>query len=125
MDNKFIIPKTNKTPQVEFDSKKGILFMQGKIIPENPIEFFSQINHHVDEYLKVNGDSLEININLDYFNTVSSKMLSKFLQRVVSSSKPTLNWFYEKDDIELKEAGEDYASIINYPINLIELEEEN
>ncbi|MGZ3885472.1 MAG: DUF1987 domain-containing protein [Bacteroidia bacterium] len=122
--NKFIIPKTSQTPQVEMDLAKGTFFMHGKIIPENPFEFFDQLNQGLEKYLKENPDNLEINMQLEYFNTVSSKLLSKFFQKVVSSSKPTLNWYYEKDDIELKEAGEDYSTIINYPINLIELEEE-
>lgn len=124
-DNKYIIPKTNQTPLVEFDTLNGTLSMHGKMVPENPIAFFDQINQTVDDFLKTNSpNSLEINMRLDYFNTVSSKMLSKFFRKITTEHKPTLNWFYEKDDIELKEAGEDYSTIINYPINLIELEEE-
>jgi len=122
-ENKFIILKTSQTPHVEFDFDTGTFLIRGKIIPENPMEFFEQINKQVDEYLKAHPDNLEINMQLDYFNTVSSKMLSKFFQKVISNGKPTLNWFYEKDDIELREAGEDYSQIINYPINLIEVEE--
>ena len=123
-DNKFIIPKTSQTPQVEFDFNTGTFLIRGRIIPENPMEFFRQINEQIDEYLKTHKDNLEINMQLDYFNTVSSKMLSKFFLKVVSKHKPTLNWFYEKDDAELKEAGEDYSQIINYPINLIEVEDD-
>lgn len=122
-ENKYIIPKTNQTPQVEFDTLNGTLTMHGKIVPENPIAFFEQIDQTVEDYLKNNSAKLEINIRLDYFNTVSSKMLSKFFRKVTTSHQPTLNWFYEKDDIELKEAGEDYSQILNYPINLIELDE--
>lgn len=122
-ENKFIIPKTNQTPLVEFDTLKGTLFMHGKMVPENPIAFFDEINQTVDSFLKNNPSNFEINVRLDYFNTVSSKMLSKFFRKVTTEFKPTLNWFYEKDDIELKEAGEDYSTILNYPINLIELEE--
>ncbi len=123
-DNKYIIPKTNQTPLVEFDTLNGTLSMHGKMVPENPIDFFEKMTQTVDDYLKTNPSKLEINVRLDYFNTVSSKMLSKFFRKVTTEHKPTLNWFYEKDDVELKEAGEDYSQIINYPINLIELEEE-
>jgi len=122
-ENKYIIPKTNQTPRVEFDTLNGTLTIHGKIVPENPIAFFEQVDQTVENYLKNNSAKLEINIRLDYFNTVSSKMLSKFFRKVTTTHKPTLNWFYEKDDIELKEAGEDYSQILNYPINLIELDE--
>lgn len=122
-ENKYIIPKTNQTPLVELDTINGTLTMHGKIVPENPIAFFEQIDQTVEEYLKNNPSKFEINVRLDYFNTVSSKMLSKFFRKVTTSHKPTFNWFYEKDDVELKEAGEDYSQLLNYPFNLIEIEE--
>ena len=122
-DKKLIIPKTNQTPEVEFDMESKHMSMKGKIIPENPFDFFDHFNLTFDKYIKANPDNLVINMQLDYFNTVSSKLLSKFFQKAVSNSRPVLNWYYEKNDIELKEAGEDYAQIINYPINLIELDE--
>jgi hypothetical protein len=122
-DKKLIIPKTSQTPEVEFDVENGKMFMKGKIVPENPFDFFDQFNQTFDSCVKTNPEGFEINVQLDYFNTVSSKLLSKFFQKAISNSKPVLNWYYEKDDIELKEAGEDYAQIINYPINIIEVEE--
>ena len=122
-DKRLIIPKTNQTPQVEFDVENGKLFMKGKIVPENPFEFFDNFNETFDNCVKTIPNGYEINMQLDYFNTVSSKLLSKFFQKAVTNSNPVLNWYYEKDDIELKEAGEDYAQIINYPINLIEIDE--
>jgi hypothetical protein len=122
-DKKLIIQKTSQTPEVEFDVENGKMFMKGKIVPENPFDFFDMFNETFDNCVKSNPEGFEINMQLDYFNTVSSKLLSKFFQKAISNSKPVLNWYYEKDDIELKEAGEDYAQIINYPINIIEVEE--
>lgn len=123
MDKKVIIPKTSQTPEVEFDFENGKLSVKGKIVPENPFDFFDNFNQTFDRYIETNPDSITINMQLDYFNTVSSKLLSKFFQKAVSNSRPVLNWYYEKNDVELKEAGEDYAQIINYPINLIEVDE--
>lgn len=124
IDKKLIIPSTHQTPSVEFDAENKRVSVKGKIIPENPFDFFDQFNQTFDNYIKTNPDSVEINMQLDYFNTVSSKLLSKFFQKAISNSRPVLNWYYEKNDVELREAGEDYAQIINYPINLIELESE-
>ena len=123
MDKKVIIPKTNQTPEVEFDVENRNLHVRGKIVPENPFDFFDQFNLTFDKYIESHPDNLVINMKLDYFNTVSSKLLSNFFQKAVLNSRPTLNWYYEKNDVELKEAGEDYAQIINYPINLIEVDE--
>ena len=123
MDKNVIIPKTSQTPEVEFDVENRKLSVKGKIVPENPFDFFDHFNQTFDKYILTHPDNLVINMQLDYFNTVSSKLLSKFFIKAVNNSRPTLNWYYEKDDIELKEAGEDYAQIIGYPINLIEVDE--
>jgi hypothetical protein len=119
-----IFMRTNQLPQVEFDVANGVMDIRGKIVPENPSEFFGELDNWVGEYLRRKNASIEINLHLDYFNTVSSKMLSKFLQKMIPVS-PRLNWYYDAEDIEIKEAGEDYAAILNYPINVIEHKNEN
>ena len=34
-----------------------------------------------------------------------------------------VNWYYEEDDEDMEEAGEDYQAIIKLPFNMIEVEE--
>ena len=63
--------------------------------------------------------TLTVGLRLDYFNTVASKLLSKFFIRLIALNA-TINWYYEKDDEEIKEAGEDYKIMLNYEINIIE-----
>jgi hypothetical protein len=116
---KTIFTRTNQLPQVDFDVANGVMEIRGKIVTENPTDFFSELDNWIDEYLKRKDSSVIVNMHLDYFNTVSSKMLSKFLQRMIPSN-PSFNWYYESEDIEIKEAGEDYAAILNYPIHIIE-----
>ncbi len=38
-------------------------------------------------------------------------------------AKVEVNWYYEEDDEDMFEAGEDYQSIINIPFKMIEMEE--
>lgn len=118
-EKKRIVARTNQLPQVDFDIAKGILDIRGKIVPENPSDFFKELDTWVSEYTTRTNSTVEVNMYLDYFNTVSSKMLSKFLQKMLPNN-PRLNWYYEIEDIEIKEAGEDYAAILNYPINVIQ-----
>jgi len=121
-----IIEETSKTPLVEFDSNQGALKITGKIISENPIAFFDQMDGLISEYIKQNRSNvLTADIFLDYFNTVCSKYFLKFLQKIISSKdsadKVKIKWHFEKDDSEIKEAGEDYSAIINHPFELIEI----
>lgn len=117
-DRKVIITRTNQLPQVDFDLANGVLEIRGKIVPENPSDFFKELDSWVHEYISRTNSSVVVNLHLDYFNTVSSKMLSKFLQKMLPTN-PSLNWYYDSEDLEIKEAGEDYAAILNYPINVI------
>ena len=35
----------------------------------------------------------------------------------------TINWYFEEDDEDMEEAGQDYQAIIGLPFNIIEVEE--
>lgn len=122
-----IIKKTNNTPLVELDHDKGAIKISGKIISENPMSFFDQLDTMLDRYTSLKKPSITANIYLDYFNSVSSKGFLKFLRKIISmqdsGAKVEINWYYQKDDVELKEAGEDYAFILQYPFNVLESSE--
>ena len=94
--------------------------LDGKIVAENPIDFFDRLNRWIEEFAASDGtQTLTVGLRLDYFNTVASKLLSKFFIKLIALNA-TINWYYEKDDDEIKEAGEDYKIMLNYEINIIE-----
>lgn len=94
--------------------------LDGKIVAENPIDFFDRLNRWIEEYAASKSNTtLTVGLRLDYFNTVASKLLSKFFIKIIALNA-TINWYYEKDDEEIKEAGEDYKIMLNYEINIIE-----
>lgn len=94
--------------------------LDGKIVAENPLDFFDRLNRWIEEYAASKStQTLTVGLRLDYFNTVASKLLSKFFIKLIALNA-TINWYYEKDDDEIKEAGEDYKIMLNYEINIIE-----
>ena len=118
MDNIFI-PGTPKTPEVSFIVEARTLSLSGRSIPENSIEFYSALITWTDTLCSSEG-GVEVNINLEYFNTSSSKCLMDLLKRVESSNVDAkVNWYYEEDDEDMLEAGEDYDAIIDLPFKLI------
>ena len=68
-----------------------------------------------------------VNIRLEYFNTSSSKCILDVFKKLEaihkSRNEVEVNWFYEEDDEDMLEAGEDYESIIRVPFNMIEITE--
>jgi hypothetical protein len=116
-----------KTPTVKFDSQKGSLELKGRSIPENSIEFYKPLNEWIDEYATNPQAQTTVDIKLEYFNTSSSKCildLFKLLEKLnEKSTKVKINWFYEVEDEDMAEAGEDYRAIIDLPFEMIEVEE--
>jgi hypothetical protein len=121
------IEGTRKTPEVLFDAEKGLIEVEGRSIPENSIEFYNPLVDWLDEYAKEPKDKTEVNIRLEYFNTSSSKCILdvfKKLEAIYKSDKDVIiNWYYEEDDEDMLEAGEDYQSILKIPFKMIEMEE--
>ena len=113
-----------KTPYVNFDSESGNFELKGKSIPENTIAFYKPLFEWLDNYVQNPVPDTTLNIQLDYFNTSSSKCivdLFKKLELIVKNGngKAIINWLYDENDDDMLEAGEDYKSIIKLPFNLV------
>ena len=118
------IEGTPKTPTVEFNSTDGTMLLKGRSIPENSIEFYKPLIDWISQYSGEAKDNSVMNVQLEYFNTSSSKcILDVFKKLEALGDKVTINWYYEEDDEDMLEAGEDYDAIINIPFKMIEVEE--
>jgi hypothetical protein len=118
---------TPKTPSIMFDAEKGIVDIRGRSIPENSTEFFKPLVEWLEKYSENPAKITTVNIHLEYFNTSSSKCildLFKKLETIYKAKNEVIvNWYYEEDDEDMLEAGEDYESIIRIPFKLIEVED--
>lgn len=115
-----------KTPSVTFDANAGKLEIRGRSIPENSIEFYRPLNEWIDAYASGPKAATVVDIKLEYFNTSSSKCildLFKKLEKLNGNSEVNVNWYFEEDDEDMEEAGQDYQAIIKLPFNMIEVEE--
>lgn len=118
------IDGTPKTPTVVFDAAKGLLEIKGRSIPENSIEFYKPLMDWIEMYAKGAKSNTTVNVQLEYFNTSSSKcILDLFKKLEAINNEIVVNWYYEEDDEDMLEAGEDYDAIINIPFRMIEIEE--
>lgn len=121
------IEGTPKTPMVNFDANTGKVEIKGRSIPENSIEFYKPLVDWLEEYGKTPKGLTEVNVQLEYFNTSSSKCILDVFKKLEAIAKSgnevIINWYYEEDDEDMLEAGEDYQSIIRIPFKMIEIEE--
>lgn len=124
-----ILEGSPKTPSVHFDPATGRLEIKGRSIPENSIEFYKPLIDWADAYSRGPLARTVVNMQLEYFNTSSSKCILDLFKKLeairTSGHEVVVMWHYEQDDEDMLEAGEDYQAIINIPFKMILIEEVN
>lgn len=118
------IEGTPKTPEVEFKGS-GELLLKGRSIPENSVEYYAPLMDWIDSYGNSPEPNTLVNVQLEYFNTSSSKCILDVFKKLesINGSSVKVKWYYEEDDEDMLEAGEDYDAIIDLDFEMIEVEE--
>ncbi|MES2588044.1 MAG: DUF1987 domain-containing protein [Bacteroidota bacterium] len=126
MEN-LILEGSAKTPTVTFNANEGKLELKGRSIPENSVEFYKPLNDWIDSYGESPKTATSVDIKLEYFNTSSSKCILDLFKKLEGingkGTDVSINWYFEEDDEDMEEAGEDYQAIISLPFKIIEVEE--
>jgi hypothetical protein len=105
------IKGTESIPMVSFKTN-GEIKLEGRALVEDAFKFFQPLINWAKEF---NGEELNIEINLEYFNTSVSKQLLDLFRifdgnpnhRVVN-----VKWLYEEGDDEMQESGEIYEDLL-------------
>jgi hypothetical protein len=120
-----LIEGTAKTPSIKFEPASGKLEIKGRSIPEDSIGFYANLMISLDEFVNKVTVPAEVSVQLEYFNTASSKCIFEVLKRFeaihVKGGKASVNWQFEEDDDDMRETGEDYKSLLTLPFNIQEI----
>lgn len=120
---KIIIEGTIKTPHMVADPENGLIEIKGRSNPENSAEFYKPLIDWLDLYVGNNKGGVSLTIDLDHFNTSSSKCIMDVLKRLkklkTNNNEVYVNWYYEEDDEEMLEAAETYESMTELDFNKI------
>lgn len=121
------IEGTPKTPTVKYDNEARVLVIRGRSIPENSIDFYKPLIDWLDAFSNGNEEGLTLKMELEYFNTSSSKCILDVFKKLENISKQgkrvSVKWHYEEDDEDMLEAGEDYDAIIDLTFEMVKVEE--
>lgn len=121
------IKQTSNTPLVILDKETGKFVFQGKSFPENTAEFYEPVISWLSEYSKAPNKSTVIDMQFDYFNTSSAKMILEIFKKVKevkeAGSEVKVLWRYLSMDEEMLEVGEEYEYMVDVPFEYIEIEE--
>jgi hypothetical protein len=122
--NDLRIEKTQNSPLVELNIN-GQMCIKGKSIPENGFIFYQPVFKWIEEYSHQPSPKTILDVDLEYINTVSSKCILDVLKGFEKVKKPgfevNVNWYYNENDPEMLESGQDFGSFIN--VNFLFIEE--
>lgn len=117
------IKGTQETPEVLFDKQAGVFSISGKSLPEDVKEFYGPLIEWIENYSNEPNPETNLKVKMEYFNTASSKMLLEIFELFKNlhdaGNKITVDWYYQEDDEDMQDAGEDYADIVELPFNFI------
>jgi SiaC family regulatory phosphoprotein len=120
------IEKTNNTPEINFSPDENIFFIKGTSSPEDVRAMYypviEWIRIFVDdiidgEYTKYSSkNALIMQTDLAYFNSSSAKFFYDIfaeLKRLTDNDiRVIVEWFYDEEDLDQKEAGSDIALLV-------------
>jgi hypothetical protein len=136
---KLFIPSTLTTPEISFSPEDNYFMIKGNSAPEDVRSLYypviEWIRIFVDdllegEYPKYNKENpLRFQTDLHYFNSSSAKFLFDIfneLKRLQTKEFPlVIDWNYESDDLDQKEAGIDIALLVEMEFNYIAHQKNN
>ena len=105
----YTVEATDFSPKVILDPGNNIFEISGISRPENANDFYEPIVQWLDDYVQNPNEMTRIKFNFDYFNTSSLKyflmILSKFKEMTETETELKIDWFYDKEDESMFEAG--------------------
>ena len=125
-NNLKILSSTRDKPEVILNPK-GIIKITGRLIPENPIDFFNPIDEWINEYFRNPADITYVEIYLEYINSIGTKYLLDTIHKIAhihlknKKKKLIINWYYKVDDEDILEKGTFFSSVLNVPFNFVSI----
>lgn len=118
MEN-LIIEATDETPKIVFDLSNDVFLFNGRSLPEDVRSFYLPVLEWLNEYSSLPKKNTIVEFKMEYFNTASSKIFLDILLKLEeiysSGNKLTIKWYSKENDPDMKEAGEEYAEIVEVP----------
>ncbi|MFN8255469.1 MAG: DUF1987 domain-containing protein [Bacteroidales bacterium] len=125
---RLLVGASSKTPLIHLDAGRGIIELKGRSTPEDIDKVYLPVLAWIDNYLKNPNQITTVNFHFEYFNSSTTKVLMKLINRLVVSHKQGItslivNWLYFDED--MLEYGEDFQDLTGIEFNFIESDYSN
>lgn len=123
---KLVIEQTDRTPHVSFDHLLLRFEIKGEISPEYAKDFFAPLFSWFDEFynhlqyadaLATVKKDMNLVVHIDYITSSSLKCLYDLFKQTIRL-KPyfksvTVTWLYDPGDDDMKDNGEEFATMLD------------
>ncbi|NQX99258.1 MAG: DUF1987 domain-containing protein, partial [Flavobacteriales bacterium] len=104
--NALLIERKLNTPLIDFNPNTGLLKIEGRSIPENPIKFYQPIEGWISNFIKTNPKDLILSIHLDYLNTHSTECVLILMKKLeafykIQNTNVKVSWNYDEEDEDM------------------------
>ncbi len=123
--NKYSVPATASSPRIEFDPESMHFEIKGESYPENCWAFYGPMFEWLENFFREKkGDRVEIDMEIIYFNSSSSKTFMDFFEMLDEQAEEgmtiVINWRYHEENESAMECGEEFMEdVSNVQFNLI------
>lgn len=117
------IQRTKYTPEILFQAN-GKLRIVGFSIPENTLDVYAQPLDWLRALKKTDPMPIELDLKFDFLDSSSIRSVADMVKILNSlgEHKVKVNWFYEKEDEDMREMGDDLSNLSKVEFNLIEMD---
>lgn len=105
------IQEEKHSPYVLFDGDKAIFEIRGVSIIENADSFYKPLIEEVKKFKEEYSYPLNATFDFHAFNTSTARQILTLLE-ALKEVPAIVHWVYEDDDEDMREAGEDYQSMV-------------
>lgn len=117
------INKTKKTPLVNLNLEENVFQIKGPSFSEDVIEILNPVLEWIDSEIPKLDKELTCEFYFTVLNSSSHKKIFQILLKLNAllddGKKIKVNWYYDEDDEDIMEMGEDLIELINLPFELI------
>ncbi len=113
-----MIESTNRSPEIDFRFNEDLFSLRGESYPEDISESYGKPVSMLRDYLESQrGRTITFNFDLIYFNSSSAKVIMNIfniLDEAAENNTVTINWFYQEDDDNMEEMGEEFGEDLQH-----------
>ncbi len=115
---------TRDTPQIDFNCQTGVLEFAGNFCAIDVKKTLWPIVDWIKEYAKNPKEQTVLKMYLNIACTSSSKGILDILKATSNIKNAHVEWYYEEDDTDMLEVGEDYSLLTSLLFKFIGISEE-